>query len=97
MIAVAWCTFKAACLGTSRRPAPQHQRDPYLPTSTCLSAWLTADATLLSIENTVLKEVVEGRTGELQQQGSSEYTPELNPSYSTVEQRCMAACRCVHQ
>jgi hypothetical protein len=36
-----------------------------------LSAWLTAEATLLNMENTVLKEVVEGRTGELQQQQNS--------------------------
>lgn len=47
--------FHAACMHSS-----------HLAASSCLSASPTTAATLASVPNAVLKEVVEGRTGELQ-------------------------------
>jgi hypothetical protein len=42
------------------------EQNPHLAASSCLSASPTTAATLASVPNTVLKEVVDGRTGELQ-------------------------------
>jgi hypothetical protein len=59
---------------------------PYLEQTAGLSMSPTAAATLLRVQNTVLKEVVDGRTAELQEQNKQQAEARNSARYCSVKQ-----------